>query len=226
MQRQSDGTSQSPLNQQRRGQLFKNCTYLEDSSTTVGKEGDIEVYGSPWTPAFYDWAFNLPRGEALDRVWSKVPGSTDVLISHGPPLGRGDFTDHSGRSGDYDLLQHVQNRIRPRLHVFGHIHQGHGYSFDGHTLFCNASSLNSETEIASRPCIVVDLPHDKSLPAKIVCPSCEIKTLGELLEWMEDNSYSKSETCPPRQFDTDGAISPCFLQRVRLLRSLRHPCSV
>ncbi|CAB9520446.1 Metallophosphoesterase domain-containing protein 1 [Seminavis robusta] len=173
---------------------LKNCTYLEDVSISISLNGGsdgIELYGSPWTPAFYDWAFNLPRGEALDDMWSKVPATTDVLLTHGPPLGRGDYTDHSGRAGCHELLQHVQNRIRPRLHIFGHIHTSHGYSFDGHTLYINASNLDSETEIASRPCIVVDLPHDKSLPARIVKPCCRhVETIGKLVSWLEEKGYN------------------------------------
>ena len=167
-----------------RGAL-RNCTYLEDTSVMVG--GGIADFGSPWTPAFYDWAFNLPRGSALDHVWSNIPASTDVLITHGPPLGRGDFTDHSGRSGCHDLLRHVQSRVQPRLHIFGHIHQGYGISFDGQTLFVNASNLDSDTtDVAPhRPCIVVDVPHDPSLPAQIVQPSCRIHTTEEFRQWLE-----------------------------------------
>ena len=38
-------------------EMVKNsCTYLEDSSTIVG---GYTIYGSPYTPAFCDWAFNL-----------------------------------------------------------------------------------------------------------------------------------------------------------------------
>jgi Calcineurin-like phosphoesterase len=179
---------------------LKNCTYLEDSITTIsigGGNDDIRIYGSPWTVDFGDdWAFNLPRGEALASVWSKVPDSIDVLITHNPPWGRGDFTGRSGRAGCLDLLRHVQDRIRPRLHVSGHIHQGHGYSFDGHTVFVNASNLNSDTGIASRPCIVVDLPHDKSLPARIIQPTYDhVQTLGLLVEWLDLKGYYLIVSC-------------------------------
>jgi hypothetical protein len=168
---------------------LKNCTYLEDSSTTIGEDNDIEVYGTPWTPEYYDWSFALPRGEALGEVYSKIPCSTDVLISHGPPLGRGDFTDHSGRAGCHHLLQHIQNRIRPRLNVYGHIHHGYGCSYDGQTLFVNASIL--EDEQAVHRCIVVDLPHDKNLPAMVVRPQCAIETMDEFRDWLERKGYEE-----------------------------------
>merc|ERR1712232_1106156 len=116
--------------------LLQDCKYLEDS-TYVLADGDIEVYGSPWTPEYFNWAFMLPRGKPIKDIWSKIPSSTDVLITHGPPLGRGDMTIRSGRAGCYHLLREVQDRIKPRLHVFGHIHEGSGTTFDGRTLFVN-----------------------------------------------------------------------------------------
>ena len=57
------------------------ATYLEDEAVTV--EG-IRFYGSPWQPWFFDWAFNLPRGEALKEKWALIPPKTDVLITHAP----------------------------------------------------------------------------------------------------------------------------------------------
>ena len=63
---------------------------------------------------------------------------------HGPPLGRGDQCHHGGRAGCYDLLKAVQGKVKPRLHVFGHIHEGFGVSSDGTTtLFVNTSKNTS-----------------------------------------------------------------------------------
>jgi len=144
-------------------------TYLQDSACTLDS-GRLSVYGSPWTPAYCNWAFNLPRGQAeLRSVWSRIPSQTDILITHGPPLGHGDYTTHAGYTGDADLLHEVQTRVKPRLHVFGHIHEGYGATFDGHTLFVNASCLNARYK-CSNQCIVVDLPRDASQPARIVDP--------------------------------------------------------
>jgi len=39
--------------------------YLQDGEIII--EG-IKFYGSPWQPRFYDWAFNLDRGEPLRQV--------------------------------------------------------------------------------------------------------------------------------------------------------------
>jgi predicted phosphodiesterase len=175
-----------PLDVEATRKALEHCTYLEDSSCTLLKSG-LSVYGSPWTPEYYNWAFNLPRGKALRSVWSRIPVSTDVLITHGPPLGRGDYTMHAERTGCVDLLQEVQTRIRPRLHVFGHIHEGHGVTFDGHTLFVNASNCNTRYQTANR-CTVIDLPHDTSKPAMIVEPDCQIQG-SELPTWLAQRGY-------------------------------------
>ena len=157
--------------------------YLEDKSCNV----PISIYGSPWTPEFYNWAFNVPRGQPSWDTWAKIPDDTDVLVTHGPPLGRGDLCTHVGRAGCYDLLYHVQQRVKPRLHIFGHIHEGYGASFDGTTLFVNASNLNFCYEHV-HPCIVIDLPHDPSQSARIVKPQCRL-TRSDFLEMIVDGNY-------------------------------------
>ena len=119
-------------------------TYLEDSAAEIG---GFHFWGSPWTPEFYDWAYMLPRGEPLRARWDLIPAETDVLITHGPPYGHGDVAlphvrEHPSAVGCAELLSAVR-RVRPRLHVFGHIHEGHGVSLSDElpeTVFANAAS--------------------------------------------------------------------------------------
>ncbi|XP_041452889.1 metallophosphoesterase MPPED2-like isoform X2 [Lytechinus variegatus] len=134
--------------------LLTNCTYLEDSQTHVM---GFKIYGSPWQPVFCDWGFNLPRGQALLDKWNKIPEDTDILITHGPPLGHGDLASNGCRAGCVELLSTVQRRVRPKYHVFGHIHEGYGVTTDGQTTFVNAAIC----DVHYRPCnppIVFDLP--------------------------------------------------------------------
>lgn len=112
-----------------------NCLYLQDQAATVM---GLRFYGSPWQPRFFDWAFNLPRGPELRAKWERIPADTDVLITHGPPHGYGDRTFSGQQVGCADLLAAVE-RVRPRLHVFGHIHEDAGISRSAHTTFINAS---------------------------------------------------------------------------------------
>lgn len=128
--------------------------YLEDSGCTVA---GLRFWGSPFQPAYGDWAFQLARGEPCRERWSRVPAGIDVLVTHGPPLGRGDRCYNGKRAGCQDLLDEVQNRVRPRVHVFGHIHEGFGVSSDGVTDFVNAATCNLRYQPIHRP-VVLDIP--------------------------------------------------------------------
>lgn len=75
-------------------------------------------------PEFGKWAFNLPRGEECLSKWNKIPSDTDILLSHSPPLGYGDLACSGVRAGCVELLATVQERVKPKYHVFGHIHEG------------------------------------------------------------------------------------------------------
>ena len=98
-----------------------NCTYLEDSSVEIN---GLKIYGTPYQPEFGRWAFNLERGrECLDK-WNQIPSDTDILVTHGPPLGFGDECKRGNRAGCVDLLHTVQQRVKPKYHIFGHIHEG------------------------------------------------------------------------------------------------------
>ena len=122
--------------------LLGDITYLQDAEATVG---GLRFYGSPWQPAFHDWAFNLPRGPALAAVWAKIPDRVDVLITHGPPEGIGDRSPVGGRTGCAELRRRVAE-TQPRLHLFGHIHQDGGAwrPGDGATTFANVTTWECE----------------------------------------------------------------------------------
>lgn len=129
--------------------------YLQDELFDIH---GIRIFGTPWQPEFGDWAFGLPRGAALAEKWQAIPEGVDILLVHGPPLGRGDLAmPGKKRTGCANLLDEVQNRIRPRYCVFGHIHEGAGVTSDGTTHFINACSLNENYE-AIHPPFVFDLP--------------------------------------------------------------------
>jgi Icc-related predicted phosphoesterase len=132
--------------------LLTHCTYLEDAAVEI--EG-LRFWGSPWQPWFYDWAFNLPRGEPLRAKWSLIPEGTEVLLTHGPPLGHGDRTDGGEAVGCADLLEAVR-RVRPRCHVFGHIHEGYGVTQEGPTACLNAATCDLDYRAVNAP-LVLDL---------------------------------------------------------------------
>jgi Icc-related predicted phosphoesterase len=125
-------------------------TYLQDSGCQID---GVKFWGTPYTPRFFDWAFNADE-PFLTETWAKIPDDTDVLITHGPPLGFGDFSDFGKEHcGSKSLLHRVMD-IKPRLHVYGHIHPGFGrwevnhedMEDDGYwaTTFANCSYVNNK----------------------------------------------------------------------------------
>lgn len=132
---------------------YPNIIYLQDSFVEI--EG-IKIYGSPWQPWFYNWAFNLQRGKELQEKWNLIPSDIDILITHGPVYGCGDLVDCPGspNNGEHvgckDLLEAVE-RIKPKFHIAGHIHDGHGTYSNGTTTFINAATLNEDYKVAYEP---------------------------------------------------------------------------
>jgi predicted phosphohydrolase len=117
-------------------------TYLQDSGVTF--EG-LKIWGTPWQPWFYNWAFNGQPDE-LRAIWAKIPAGTDVLVVHGPPYGYGDGVPErrSGlirHTGCPHLLARIQE-LRPRLVVFGHIHEGRGAWQLGPTTLANVTRVD------------------------------------------------------------------------------------
>ncbi len=143
--------------------LDPSVIYLEDNGVTL--EG-LRFWGSPWQPAYNDWAFNLPRGSALANQWALIPSHTDILITHGPPRGIGDRGPTDGRAGCADLRTAIR-RISPKVHLFGHIHQDGGLWCEESTIFLNVTTWESE-----RPPTVFDIqPHPFRLhPVQIPPP--------------------------------------------------------
>jgi len=137
---------------------YKTIEYLEDELILLGDENYedmIQIWGTPWQPDFYNWAFNLPRGEALKEKWEMIPFGLDILITHGPPFGKLDYVRYAKENvGCEELIKRV-NLVKPKIHVFGHVHTGYGYVFDGDTHYINAAVLNERYEYRNKP-ITVD----------------------------------------------------------------------
>lgn len=132
--------------------LITNAIYLEDNFCEVM---GLKIYGSPWQPWFFDWAFNLQRGKEIAAKWALIPEDTDILITHGPPFSILDKTPHGDLVGCEELLK-VVKRIKPKLHVFGHIHHSYGRLKRIDIDFVNACVCNELYEPTNIP-IVIDL---------------------------------------------------------------------
>ena len=140
-----------------------NVTYLEDDFIIIESpefSRPIKIYGTPWQPWFYDWAFNLPRmGEELKNKWDLIPDDTDILITHTPPNGIRDYVQNrfmGNESVGCEILRHRLETVNPILNVFGHIHGAYGTAYVRDTLFVNAS-ICTEQYIPSNKPIVIEL---------------------------------------------------------------------
>ncbi|ERF74038.1 hypothetical protein EPUS_03853 [Endocarpon pusillum Z07020] len=82
----------------------------------------LTVYASPYTPALGTWGFQYHPERGHDF---SVGRGVDIVITHGPPKGIMDYTYGRERAGCPYLFAAVA-RARPRVHCFGHIHEGWG----------------------------------------------------------------------------------------------------
>lgn len=112
--------------------------YLNDSGVEIN---GMKFWGSPIQPYFHNWAFQRKRGEEIKKHWDLIPLDTDVLITHGPPYGILDKTRRGELVGCEELLKKVWE-IKPKIHVFGHIHEGYGTVKQNDVTFINSSNLN------------------------------------------------------------------------------------
>jgi Icc-related predicted phosphoesterase len=147
--------------------FFLDCgdqiVYLCDSGTEFR---GLKIWGSPWTKRFPGMnpncmAFTVDTDEQLAEKWAMIPHDVDILVTHCPPHGILDRVECTEkrlikRLGSPSLLQILyEQKIKPKLHVFGHIHQSSGrspVSLDiPWTQFVNASIMNEVYDPVNKP---------------------------------------------------------------------------
>ncbi len=118
------------------------------------KVAGLRFWGSPITP-LSGVAFGVANPAERRKLWARMPHGLDVLVTHGPPYGILDLPPGSNQhEGCPELLEAVR-RAKPRLHVFGHIHQAYGIERTRDTIFVNAEMYGDGGEL-NKP-IVVEL---------------------------------------------------------------------
>lgn len=126
--------------------VITNATVLVNDYTMVR---GVKIWGSPVTPV--NGAFGRGDPRDRERMYSAIPEDVDILITHGPPYGILDSTDESAEpAGDRELRNTVR-RVKPRLHIFGHIHAGYGVLPTRHTMFINAALMHWDGGLGKRP---------------------------------------------------------------------------
>lgn len=111
----------------------------------------IKFYGTPSQPIFYGWAFNH-KEEVRDEKYKLIPEDTNVLITHTPPFNKLDFV-RSLHVGCPLLLAAVE-KVKPKYHIFGHIHEGYGTIDNGNTTFVNCSTCDEYYSPTNEPIVL------------------------------------------------------------------------
>jgi predicted phosphohydrolase len=126
--------------------------YLEDSGVTL--EG-LKFWGSPVNSVGDGWAFARERMVKIQKHWDRIPDDIDVLITHEAPYGTLDKTHILARHMGCQYLTGALLRIKPRLHVFGHIHGGYGReSAWNRVTLVNCAVVNNDRVLANPPTLV------------------------------------------------------------------------
>lgn len=130
-------------------------TYLENQSAIVA---GLKFTGSPWTPWFGGMAFNYEPEDGAS-LWSHIPEDTDVLVTHGPPKGILDVVYRQAfgkRIRTHTGCPHLRERveqIKPKVHLFGHIHASRGSKGVDGTDFYNAAVVDHRYRVVHKPMI-------------------------------------------------------------------------
>ena len=138
--------------------------YLCDSGTEF--EG-LKIFGSPWTKTFEGMnpnckAFTYDTEEELAEKWALIPDDIDILVTHSPGYAVLDTVDPidsccNFHAGSKTLALEHKNRLRVKLHVFGHIHESYGLERlsrikdDSDLILVNASHVNEHYEPVNNP---------------------------------------------------------------------------
>lgn len=126
-----------------------NIHYLENDYIDID---GIKIFGSPHTPNFGNWAFMKDRGK-INRVWENVDSDVDIFVVHGPPKGILDLS--YSREGVLEycgcnaLKKHILNRIKPKLCLFGHIHNTEDIINAGTLKLSNYSTVFSNGSVVT-----------------------------------------------------------------------------
>lgn len=120
-----------------------NNKYVYVKASTITGNSEKLVYGTPWTPPFYTWAFMKPEEELME-MWRHIPNCLDILLSHGPPRTILDRNQMGENCGSVSLAHHISELgpDGPKHVVFGHIHEEFGHRKVNDTHYWNVSRVN------------------------------------------------------------------------------------
>lgn len=135
---------------------FREITSVLDSTVIIDRNRKFKVWGSPWTLRFPGMnpncmAFTCETEEELAEKWAMIPDDVDILVTHSPSFGNLDILPTGESVGSVHLWMEILMK-RPKLHVFGHVHNSYGHvqHYNGIHLV-NASHVNERYEAVNKP---------------------------------------------------------------------------
>ena len=129
--------------------ILKNATVLINEVIIID---GVVFWASPYTLTKFNWAF-MKSENGLAEIWQYIPDKVDVLITHGPPKGILDWTISRENAGSQSLLDRSRI-VKPKVHVFGHIHEMYGSKFENGVQYINASVVNEYYQNVNKPVII------------------------------------------------------------------------
>ena len=107
-------------------------TYLYHEAKTVqlqaanGPRTRFTIFGSPYSRRVGLWGFSYDSDDEARELWNKIPSDSDIIVTHTPPKGHCDWSPGKGGSAGCEELRKALWRVRPKLHICGHCHEGRG----------------------------------------------------------------------------------------------------
>ncbi len=119
--------------------LPKNCYYLDKNGVRIE---NINFWGLPFF-------FSDDISGLYDKSIEDIPSNIDILITHRPPF---QILDRAGNINyGCSLLLNMVSEIKPKYHLFGHIHDSYGVVDNKTTVFANSAIVNEDYKIANQP---------------------------------------------------------------------------
>lgn len=132
---------------------FAHASFLQDMPLDAG---GLTIYGSPWIPNLKGFAYYATEPTLLDH-WREIPSGIDILITHTPPHGILDLPSVGIEHLGCPHLREELKRIRPRLHVFGHVHASHGTCLEDGIQFVNAAVVAGRDYLVCHGPTLIDM---------------------------------------------------------------------
>lgn len=132
----------------------------------------LKIFGSPWTPYFFNWAWNAGRTitEAshtfkpfIGDLWKDIPNDTQILLTHGPCAGvLDDALDYgTGRIehvGCSELSKKMRDLKDLRIHAFGHLHLNGGkIVVDEDKMYINSAICDDSYRAHDHRKVIIDI---------------------------------------------------------------------